>query len=169
MLVQTSNFFQPCFPSDSQTHCCDFGAGQTCISNGLCLVNWDSSLNTGACTDSSWGTSACFQDCPQFSTPYRCNNNNWCCSNGGNIISCCNDRNVALNQIPDLALVQNGSAFIANWTMAPNALLAILTQSGSTKTTGSPVSSSSAITGNSSGGSTSSQAPVSSPEQIRRH
>lgn len=132
--TQTTNNFKPCFPSDSQTHCCDFNLGETCMSNGLCFVKWDSSLNTGACTDSSWGSSAFFQGCGQFATLYRCNNNNWCCSNGGNTTSCCNDRNVALITIQDVALVQNGSAFIANWTMVPNALLASATPSSATGT-----------------------------------
>lgn len=37
--------YQPCFPSDRKTHCCDVGT--TCLTTGLCLVKLDSSFNTG--------------------------------------------------------------------------------------------------------------------------
>ncbi len=44
------------------TNCCAFGAA--CLSPGLCYLQWDMSINTGACTDSTWSTKSYFQGCP---------------------------------------------------------------------------------------------------------
>ncbi len=116
-----SETFRPCFPSTNQTHCCD--ENETCLSNGLCLVKWDTSLNTGGCTDSTWNSVHCFPHCVPshlgtISTLYRCSNNNWCCSDGGNTSSCCHDPQVNLFKILHEALVQNGTAFVEGYNIA---------------------------------------------------
>lgn len=108
--------YTPCFPSDAQTHCC--APDWTCLSNGLCLVKWDTSINTGACTDSTWRDSSCFQSCSEFSTLYRCDNNDWCCSAGGNTTNCCNDPGVATFALSGLAEIQNGTAFVPGYGLA---------------------------------------------------
>lgn len=141
--TSSDSSFTPCNPTNTQTHCCD--AGQTCVSNGLCFVKWDSSLNTGACTDSTWEDSSCFQQCGAFSTLYRCSNNNWCCSNGGNTTNCCNDSGVSLFTITGQALIQNGTAFVSGYNIAPVADIVSSTStatSTSASGTSSPTSSS---------------------------
>lgn len=50
-----------CNSTAAHSHCCSVGS--TCLANGLCLAEWDSSLNTGACTDPTWADSSCFQQC----------------------------------------------------------------------------------------------------------
>ena len=49
------------------TTCCAGGA--SCLSNNLCYLIWDMSINMGACTDRTWNSPGCFQGCPsgQFS------------------------------------------------------------------------------------------------------
>ena len=108
-LASSDTGFAPCRPEKAQTHCCDYG--QTCVSNGLCFVSWDSSLNTGSCTDPTWQDEACFQLCDTFATLFRCSNNDWCCANGGNTTSCCDDEGVLLFKLSQRALIQNGTAF----------------------------------------------------------
>lgn len=51
---------------------------------------------------------------------YRCNNDNWCCSDGGNSTSCCHDPHVKLFKIAKDAYVQNGTAFIQGYNIAPD-------------------------------------------------
>lgn len=139
------------------TTCCAYGAA--CLSPCLCYLEWDMSINTGACTDSTWSTKACFQGCPvgqypcfvvpkpscpwhrhmrhvvcllirlralpdyesdNVNTLYRCNDNKWCCSLGGNTTSCCNDPNVSLFPIPQVAggaNIFNGSAFAPGYVL----------------------------------------------------
>jgi hypothetical protein len=153
--------YQPCFPSDQKTHCCDVGT--TCLSTGLCLVKSDSSFNTGkyslsristkvggiplcrdldfrhlsirwdgvdsshigGCTDPTWNSVNCFSHCKSsqlgtVSTVYRCSNNNWCCSDGANSTSCCHDPHVKLFKLGRDAYVQNGTAFIQGYNIAPD-------------------------------------------------
>ena len=118
-----STTYTPCFPTANNTHCCD--ENDTCLSNGLCLVKWDTSFNTGGCTDSTWNSVECFPQCvssqlDDVSTLYRCNNNNWCCSDHGNTTSCCNDPQVKLFNMTGVALVQNGTAFLEGYNIAPD-------------------------------------------------
>lgn len=136
----TSTSFTPCFPSANVTHCCD--NGQTCLSNGLCLGKvregiflltaqllklnqGEMAMNTGLCTDSTWQADSCFSYCPKprrlhtLSTVYRCSNNKWCCSGGTNTTSCCQDGGVEKFKITGSALVQNGSAFVDGYSIAP--------------------------------------------------
>lgn len=49
------------------TTCC--GGGASCLSNNLCYLIYDMSINTGACSDRTWNSPGCFQGCPsgQFS------------------------------------------------------------------------------------------------------
>jgi len=137
------------------TTCC--ANGEACLTSGLCYVIFDMSINIGACTDSSWSTSNCFQKCPSgrsfrllpsssfhlnrsrcmvdlltllstrleygnanTNTLYRCNNNQWCCSRGGNTTSCCNDPNVASfpQGVNHDARIYNGSAFAAGFALS---------------------------------------------------
>jgi hypothetical protein len=52
----------PCRGDDVvNTHCCPFGSA--CLANGLCLLEEDSSLATGSCTDKVWKEPACFKTC----------------------------------------------------------------------------------------------------------
>jgi len=44
------------------TTCC--ANGEACLTTGLCYMMFDMSINIGACTDSSWSISNCFQKCP---------------------------------------------------------------------------------------------------------
>ena len=99
----------PCQSDTEETHCC--APGETCLSNGLCFVFFDSSLNNGYCANSGW-RAPCSQYCSQyaFSTLFRCNNNNWCCSEGANVTSCCQDI-ATPSKMADQALVLNGTAF----------------------------------------------------------
>lgn len=58
--------YTPCNTSAMQhgggTTCC--ANGEACLTSGLCYMMFDMSINIGACTDSSWSTSNCFQKCP---------------------------------------------------------------------------------------------------------
>lgn len=48
---------------------------------------------------------------------YRCSNNYWCCSPGGNVTNCCNTERVfKLPSTP--AQVQNGTGFVPGYTIA---------------------------------------------------
>lgn len=107
------------------THCCQNYA--TCLTTGLCMLSIDTSFNTGSCTDQSWsaGTS-CFRKCPgslgALNTLYRCDSNEWCCSEGGNTTSCCQDPGVQLfspTSAPDTSLVMGGEAWAPGYTLAP--------------------------------------------------
>ncbi|KIW69874.1 hypothetical protein PV04_02194 [Phialophora macrospora] len=116
--------FQPCRPSDNVTHCCR--KGETCLKNGLCLVQNTTSLNSGLCTDSTWQDQSCFPRClvparrSGPSTVYRCSNSLWCCSDGvANSTSCCQDEAVSLFPIIAHAAVENGSAFLSGYSIAP--------------------------------------------------
>lgn len=52
----------PCRGDDiSNTHCCPLGSA--CLANGLCLLEEDSSLTTGSCTDKTWDEANCFKTC----------------------------------------------------------------------------------------------------------
>ena len=51
-------------------------------------------------------------------TLYRCNGNNWCCSAGGNITSCCNDPDIDLFNVGQ-AEIFNGSAWAPGFTLVP--------------------------------------------------
>ena len=53
-------------------------------------------------------------------TLYRCSNNNWCCSAGGNITSCCNDPGIenVLFKL-DGSEISNGSAWASGLTLVP--------------------------------------------------
>ncbi|KAI4253154.1 MAG: hypothetical protein LQ352_003864 [Teloschistes flavicans] len=54
-------------------------------------------------------------------TLFRCNDNQWCCSEGGNTTSCCDDSNVILFTNPSdakLAQIYNGSAFASGFTLS---------------------------------------------------
>ena len=53
--------WQPCVPSDHATNCCQ--TNSSCLANGLCVLQADSSFNTGGCTDKEWATASCFQFC----------------------------------------------------------------------------------------------------------
>ncbi|EXJ66551.1 uncharacterized protein A1O5_10220, partial [Cladophialophora psammophila CBS 110553] len=116
--------YSPCFPTTNVTHCCP--EDSTCLKNGLCLMKNDTTLNTGLCTDSTWQDDACFPRCltsqrkPGPSSLYRCSNNNWCCSDGAsNSTSCCRDEGVKLFPIIAHAAVENGSAFLHGYSIAP--------------------------------------------------
>lgn len=53
-------------------------------------------------------------------TLYRCNDNNWCCSAGGNTTSCCNDPGIGSVQFNvGHADITNGSAFAPGLTLVP--------------------------------------------------
>jgi hypothetical protein len=79
----------------------------------------------GGCTDPTWNALNCFSHCKSsllggISTLYRCSNDNWCCSDGGNETSCCHDPKVELFKIVKEANVQNGTAFIQGYNIAPD-------------------------------------------------
>ncbi|EHY56450.1 hypothetical protein ABEF92_006186 [Exophiala dermatitidis] len=118
-----STTYTPCLSTGNATHCCD--RGQTCLQNGPCLAKTNTSLTTGLCTDSTWGDKACFPYCLKprrihyISTVYRCSNDYWCCSDGANNTSCCEDDGVNKFRIPEDAQVQNGSAFRNGYSIAP--------------------------------------------------
>ena len=110
------------------THCCQ--NNWTCLDTGLCMVSWDTSVNTGSCTDRSWESTDCFRRCPgalgALNTLYRCDDNEWCCSSGGNTTSCCQDPSVylfELNGQNNPSRVMGGSAFVPGYTIAPIAAL----------------------------------------------
>ncbi|KAL8994617.1 MAG: hypothetical protein Q9169_005461 [Polycauliona sp. 2 TL-2023] len=121
--------YTPCNASAvGTTHCCQ--NGHTCLDTGLCLVSWDTSVNTGSCTDESWDSKGCFKKCPgsrgALNTLYRCDDNQWCCSLGGNTTGCCQDPNVEtfeVNGNGDPSRVMGGSAFVRGYTIAPIAAL----------------------------------------------
>ncbi|KAL8957213.1 MAG: hypothetical protein Q9183_006116, partial [Haloplaca sp. 2 TL-2023] len=53
-------------------------------------------------------------------TLFRCTDNFWCCSNGGNTTSCCNDPAVRLFEVPQIngrAQIYNGSAFAPGFAL----------------------------------------------------
>ena len=113
-----------CNASAPVSLCCQ--NGETCLTNGLCFSQWNTSINTGTCTDKSWTSSNCFQQCVAtlgidhgIHTLYRCNDNQWCCSTGGNITSCCNDLGVNLFVMKDPDAVMGGSGFLAGLSIAP--------------------------------------------------
>ncbi|CAL8577314.1 hypothetical protein XPA_003146 [Xanthoria parietina] len=121
--------YTPCNVSAiGTTHCCQ--NGHACLTTGLCMVSWDTSVNTGSCTDQTWDSPACFRKCPgrlgALNTLYRCDENQWCCSLGGNTTTCCQDPNVdffELNGANNPSRVMGGSAFIPGYTIAPVAAL----------------------------------------------
>ena len=53
----------PCNGTARVTHCCS--SGSACLTNGLCFLQWDTSVNTGTCTDRNWNDKSCFQPCLQ--------------------------------------------------------------------------------------------------------
>lgn len=76
-------------------------------------------------------------------TLYRCNDNNWCCSAGGNTTSCCNDPgvdNVLFNV--GQTNIANGSAWAPGLTLVP--ISAVQTSLPTSSQTGLPTSSKSA-------------------------
>lgn len=117
-----------CNASAQFSLCCQQGA--TCLTSGLCFSQWDTSINTGTCTDRTGTDHSCFQQCPLtlgsdhgFHTLYRCNDNKWCCSTGGNKTSCCADGDVELFPLKDVAAVMGGTGFLTGFTIAPMDLL----------------------------------------------
>jgi len=58
-------------------------------------------------------------------TLYRCSNNQWCCSRGGNTTSCCSDPNVT-SFFPQgtntVHQIYNGSAFAAGFALSPTSV-----------------------------------------------
>lgn len=54
---------------------------------------------------------------PSSTALYRCSDNKWCCSHGGNITSCCNDPGVSTFS-SSLSTIYNGSAWSPNYTIA---------------------------------------------------
>lgn len=103
------------------------GADSSCRQN-------NTALSTGLCTDSTWQDQACFPRClkpsrrPGPSSLYRCSNDLWCCSNGAaNTTSCCQDEGINLFPILAHATVENGSAFLHGYSIAP--LASIMTGS----------------------------------------
>jgi hypothetical protein len=109
-------------------------------------MRYDGSTYTGACTDSSWKDPNCFQSCPKCTPPhtappppiqhtlltltltayksqgpntlYRCSNEKWCCSKGGNITSCCSDPSVSTFNGTEVAGdIYNGSAWAPGFTL----------------------------------------------------
>ena len=115
------------------------GASQTHLLNKT--HQNDTSINTGLCTDSTWKDPACFLQCldvdrdHKLSTLYRCNHNHWCCSPARNSTTCCNDPDVSLFQGTGTAKVQNGTAFVAGYSIAP--IASITTDSSSSSSSSS--------------------------------
>lgn len=107
------------------THCCQNYAA--CLTTGLCLLSLDTSINIGSCTDKTWDSSSdCFRRCPgslgALNTLFRCDQNQWCCSSGGNTTSCCNDPGVELfnpNGVHDASLVMGGQAWAEGYKLVP--------------------------------------------------
>ena len=113
-----------CNASAPVSLCCQ--NGETCLTNGLCFSEWDTSINTGTCTDKTWASPICFQQCVPtlgidhgFHTLYRCNYDFWCCSTGGNTTSCCNDAGVEPFLLKSSDAVMGGSGILAGFTIAP--------------------------------------------------
>ena len=124
--VETTHII--CNASAHASLCCQYGS--TCLTNGLCFSKWDTSINTGTCTDKTWTDPSCFQNCPQssgidhgFNTLYRCNDNQWCCSTSGNTTSCCNNSGVELFVLKEVGAVMGGTGFESGFTIAPLELL----------------------------------------------
>ena len=120
--IETSHII--CNGSAEASLCCPYGA--TCLTNGLCFHKWDTSFNTGTCTDKTWTDPSCFQSCLQspgidhgFNTLYRCNNNRWCCSTSGNETSCCSDYGVSWFFLK-FGDVMGGTGFKTGFTIAPS-------------------------------------------------
>lgn len=66
---------------------------------------------------------SCFAHCNSSqlgstSTVFRCDNDDWCCSDGRNTTSYCNDPQVKLFKIVRNAYVQNRTAFIQGYNIA---------------------------------------------------
>ena len=79
----------------------------------------------GGCTDPAWNSVNCFPHCKAsllggISTVYRCSDDSWCCADGGNTTSCCNDPQVKLFKIIKEAHVENGTAFAQGYNIAPD-------------------------------------------------
>ena len=64
-----------------------------------------------------------------LSTLYRCDNNEWCCSAHGNTTSCCPERNNQF-RIPSIAQIQNGTDFVAGYTISPVASASLSPSTG---------------------------------------
>ena len=134
-----------CNASAPVSLCCQ--NGETCLKNGLCFSEWDTSVNTGTCTDKTWNSSTCFQQClPSLGidhgihTLYRCSWNQWCCSTGGNTTSCCNDGGVELFVLKNPDPVMGGNGFVAGFMIAP-----VETQTSTSTAQSSALATSSAI------------------------
>ncbi|KAL8926509.1 MAG: hypothetical protein Q9172_001761 [Xanthocarpia lactea] len=59
-------------------------------------------------------------DSNNVNTLFRCNDNQWCCSRGGNETSCCNDPDVISFDVPQVeraARIFNGSAFAPGYAL----------------------------------------------------
>ncbi len=59
-------------------------------------------------------------DSDNVNTLHRCNDNQWCCSLGGNVTSCCNDPDVISFDVPQVegaARIFNGSAFAPGYAL----------------------------------------------------
>lgn len=134
--------------------------------NRPCRQN-NTALSTGLCTDSTWQDQACFPRClkpsrrPGPSSLYRCSNDLWCCSNGvANTTSCCQDGGINLFPITAHATVENGSAFLHGYSIAPLASImtgsiaaspsSSLTHSVTTDVAGSVIATASSATASSS-------------------
>ena len=112
-----------CNSSAPFSPCCQNGA--ICLTTGLCFLETDTSINTGTCTDKTWASLSCFQTCTPslwndhgFHTLYRCSDNLWCCSMGGNTTSCCSDGGVELFPLPSGGVVTGGTGFLTGSTIA---------------------------------------------------
>ena len=70
-------------------------------------------------------------------TLYRCDNNQWCCSEGGNTTDCCNDPDVQLFT-PTIegspAAIYNGSGFAAGFALSSSTASTTATATGATTT-----------------------------------
>ena len=70
-------------------------------------------------------------------TLYRCDNNQWCCSEGGNTTDCCNDPDVKLmTPTPEgsIAAIYNGSGFAAGFSLSSSTSSTTATATGATTT-----------------------------------
>lgn len=70
-------------------------------------------------------------------TLYRCDNDQWCCSRGGNKTSCCNDPNVA-TFLPqrNAAQIYNGSAFAAGFALSQTSAFTSSASASAARATG---------------------------------
>ena len=91
---------------------------------------YDQSINAGACTDKTWTSSSCFTSCPSSmqssasNSLFRCSNNEWCCSAGGNYgntTSCCDTAELIFTaaEMGTPSQIYNGSAWAPGFTLAP--------------------------------------------------